>query len=97
MKIQRQATSHIAPFGVRMQPDLRFKLEESAAANGRSMNAEIIARLEQSFSVQNQFDAAAVSAIIEQTIKSTLENIEPKNFSYKKSILKINQEDLKKD
>lgn len=78
------------PYPLRMPDDLRSKLEEEANKIGRSLHAEIIARLEQSFSVQNQFDAAAVSAIIEQTIKSTLENIEPKNFSYKKSILNVN-------
>lgn len=45
----RAPTSHIAPFGLRMQPELREKLEESAAKNGRSLNAELIARLESSF------------------------------------------------
>jgi len=84
-------------YPLRMPDELRLKLENEAKKVGRSLHAEIVARLEQSFSEKNQFDAAAVSAIIEQTIKSTLENIEPKNFSYKKSILKIKQEDLKKD
>lgn len=45
----RAPTSHIAPFGLRMQPELRKKLEESASKNGRSLNAELIARLESSF------------------------------------------------
>jgi hypothetical protein len=42
----RQPTSHIAPFGVRMQPDLKARLEAAAVQSGRSMNAEIIRRLE---------------------------------------------------
>ncbi|QQD22871.1 Arc family DNA-binding protein [Oceanospirillaceae bacterium ASx5O] len=42
-------TSHIAPFGLRMQPVLRAQLENSARASGRSMNAEIVHRLERSF------------------------------------------------
>lgn len=46
----RPATAHIPPFGLRMQPDLKARVEESAKANGRSMNAEIVARLEDSFS-----------------------------------------------
>jgi hypothetical protein len=42
----RQATSHIPPFGVRMQPDLKARLEAAAKDSGRSLNAEIVARLE---------------------------------------------------
>ncbi len=45
----RSTTAHIAPFGLRMQPDLRAKLEDAASASGRSLNAEIVARLEASF------------------------------------------------
>lgn len=44
----RPSTSHIAPFGLRMQPELRARLEESAQKTGRSLNAEIVARLEES-------------------------------------------------
>lgn len=36
----------IPPFGLRMLPPLRQSLEEAARQNGRSLNAEIIARLE---------------------------------------------------
>ena len=43
------ATGNIAPFGLRMLPDLREQIEAAAKASGRSMNAEIIARLQQSF------------------------------------------------
>lgn len=39
----------IAPFGLRMQPDLKERIEKAASINNRSMNAEIIARLEMSF------------------------------------------------
>lgn len=40
---------NINPFGLRMQPALRSKVEEAAKQNHRSLNAEIIARLEESF------------------------------------------------
>ncbi len=36
-------------FVVRMPPGMREKIAEAAENNGRSMNAEIISRLEQSF------------------------------------------------
>lgn len=36
----------VSPFGLRMPPDLQARVKRDAAANNRSMNAEIIARLE---------------------------------------------------
>jgi hypothetical protein len=39
----------IPPFGLRMQSGLKRRLEEAAKADGRSLNSEIVARLEQSF------------------------------------------------
>lgn len=35
----------IAPFGVRMPPELKTRIEAEAKANGRSMNTEVVARL----------------------------------------------------
>jgi len=40
--------SAIVPYGLRMPPDLKGKLEEAARSSGRSLNTEIVARLEQS-------------------------------------------------
>lgn len=45
-------TSDIAPLGVRMQPELKDALVEAARKNGRSLNAEVVLRLEQSFDVE---------------------------------------------
>lgn len=45
----RPATASINPFGLRMQPELRERLEASAGLSGRSLNAEIVQRLEASF------------------------------------------------
>jgi hypothetical protein len=42
-------TGQIAPFGLRMLPEQREKIEEAARVSGRSMNAEIVARLQASF------------------------------------------------
>jgi hypothetical protein len=39
----------INPFGLRMPPDLRAKLEEAAAASGRSLNAELLHRIASTF------------------------------------------------
>lgn len=40
---------NINPFGLRLQPSLKAKVEEAAKKNRRSLNAEIAARLEESF------------------------------------------------
>lgn len=42
--------SDINPFGLRMDEDLRKKVESAAKESGRSINAEIAHRLAQSFS-----------------------------------------------
>lgn len=39
----------IAPFGVRMPTELKALVEEVAAANGRSINAEVLTRPQESF------------------------------------------------
>lgn len=39
----------IAPFGVRMPPDLKERVSAAAKANNRSMNAEIVATLEEKY------------------------------------------------
>ena len=38
----KELLANIAPFGLRMQQDLRARVVKSAAENGRSMNAEIV-------------------------------------------------------
>lgn len=43
---KKKPMAAIAPFGLRMQPELKERIEKAAAQNNRSMNAEIIARLE---------------------------------------------------
>lgn len=42
-------TRDIAPFGVRMPPDLKDRVAAAAKSNNRSMNAEIVATLEEKY------------------------------------------------
>lgn len=46
-----QKIGNIAPYGLRMMPELREKIERAAFENGRSMNSEITSRLEYTFEV----------------------------------------------
>lgn len=41
--------SNIPPFGLRMLPELKERVAQAAEETGRSLNAEIVARLEGSF------------------------------------------------
>jgi hypothetical protein len=42
-------TGSIAPLGLRLLPELRNQIEDAARTNGRSLNAEVTARLQSSF------------------------------------------------
>jgi hypothetical protein len=48
-EIGRPQTAHIAPFGLRLQPELKERIEAASKTAGRSMNAEIVDRLDRSF------------------------------------------------
>lgn len=54
MADERKPMANIAPFGLRMQPDLKVRVETAAKANNRSLNAEIVERLERSFDTDHQ-------------------------------------------
>jgi len=47
-------------FRLRIPEELKSKVEEAAASNHRSMTAEIVARLEQSFNDVNDLDTGNV-------------------------------------
>ncbi|TNB48490.1 Arc family DNA-binding protein [Martelella lutilitoris] len=51
----------IAPFGLRMQAPLKEKIKEAAEKNGRSMNAEIIYRLEEYDKLSAALDFAMIN------------------------------------
>lgn len=62
--VTRLHTSHIPPFGLRLQQDLKDALEQAAKAQGRSLNAEIVNRLQKSMSLTDtDMDQAAVRAV----------------------------------
>lgn len=62
-----------------MLPDLKARIEEAAAENGRSLNAEIVARLEQSLdplivNVRNTGDIyGELEKIVQRTIRTVRE------------------------
>jgi len=64
----RPATGHITPFGLRMQPELKERLEVAAHKAGRSLNAEVVDRLERSFGESPQSTDEEVEALLFRAI-----------------------------
>ena len=56
----------ITPFALRMRPELRKKVEEAAAENKRSLNAEISGRLESTFDIEDSVREVAPGCPINQ-------------------------------
>lgn len=61
--------SNIAPFGLRLQPDLKKRLEESADKESRSLNAEIVTRLEESFEQFGELKTFSDGELIDELIR----------------------------
>lgn len=64
--------SDVPPFGLRMLPDLKKRIEEAAEKSRRSINAEIVARLEES--LQNE-KFAFMNVPLEDRIKELEEDV----------------------
>lgn len=61
---------HQAPsYPLRMPAELRERLEEAATETGRSVNAEIVARLQQSFVARTELTRAEVLTIVKATVE----------------------------
>ncbi len=59
----------LTPFGVRFPTDLKEKIQKSANKNTRSMNAEIIARVAESFDGRNELEQFSDGELIDELIR----------------------------
>ena len=75
-KPDKQRISSVPPFGLRMLPDLRQRLEEAAEANERSLNSEIVARLEDSLSEKSEDKLSSIQQTAEMSMLTMLNFIE---------------------
>lgn len=64
-KPPEEKIGNVAPFGLRMLPHLKTRLEASAEARGVSLNSEIVQRLEETFDGATVLLPAAVRRRIE--------------------------------
>jgi hypothetical protein len=58
----------IPPFGLRLRPDLKMRLEAAARANGRSLNSEITARLERSLPIDDRVSPVSPNLTLEERL-----------------------------
>lgn len=68
---------NINPFGLRLQPELKAQLEKAASDNKRSLNAEITARLQESFTekrvAEGRMTALEIKSLMtEMTLTGTM-------------------------
>lgn len=87
--------SKIPDFRIRIPPELKENIRESAEKNNRSMNAEIILRLERSFAQEQGNEIVGVSF----DTKWLGDNIDQAKFSKAIDYLfnKALEEDIKKE
>jgi hypothetical protein len=55
----------VSPYPVRLTPELREQLENAARAGGRSLNAEMLLRLEASFMDVGEIQSLTAAQVIE--------------------------------
>ncbi|WP_104018438.1 Arc family DNA-binding protein [Roseovarius nitratireducens] len=63
------------PYGLRMPPDLKDRVKAAAKANNRSMNAEIVATLEEKYPAPrlSERDEALIQFMLENVPKDEVE------------------------
>jgi hypothetical protein len=71
---QKELLANIAPFGLRMQPDLKDRIKAEAERSNRSMNAEIIARLEESLDGGGA-EAARLKSLLQEEHEASMRAI----------------------
>lgn len=64
--MQNESQSQVITIKLRVSPDLKSKIEASAKAHNRSMNQDMVARLQESFSEDAAIDRDEVAALIKQ-------------------------------
>lgn len=66
----------IAPFGLRMPAELKARIDAAAEKNGRSINAECVARLHESFEGRTAMADFPVGALLEEIISRLGANVQ---------------------
>lgn len=65
----KQKHEHINPFGLRLQSDLKTRLEKAAQTVPQSLNSEITGRLERSFQERHELSSFSDGELIDELIR----------------------------
>ena len=87
----------LAPTGVRIPSKLKSMLKEKAKANNRSMNAEIVARLEASFLTDTRQLDLSVQSLINIVEERVLKKVSKANDTTEKYKLSIQLSDQERE
>lgn len=68
-QMAKQKINNISPFNLRLQPELKSQLESEARKSGRSLNAEITERLEESLGAARGLAAYSDGQLLDEVIK----------------------------
>jgi len=88
----KKEPQQVSPYPIRLTAELKEKLKQSAKENGRSLNAEMLIRLDSSFNQNTEqhfidsinVDKKNAKRYIKQVIQELLEEIEKSKKSTKK-------------
>lgn len=58
----------ISPIGLRVPPELKTLIRQAASKNGRSMNSEILSRLEASFDPRVDLTKVATGELVRELV-----------------------------
>lgn len=65
----KQKLQYINPFGLRLQPELKEKLEAMARKVPHSLNAEIVKRLEESLTARHSLSEYSDGELLDELIR----------------------------
>jgi len=84
LEVDEENIRDLAPTGIRIPSKLKSTLKEKAKENNRSMNAEIVARLEESFCTEERdkelLSSFSVDSVEELSTAMKLLSADIKNF-----------------
>lgn len=92
MSDESKYPTRIAPYGLRMPPDLKERVEAAAKFNNRSMNAEIVATLEEKYPAPTPFGDALTAAMRawEEVIREMEEiNVQMRSTKDPKEVIRL--------
>ena len=85
MSEDRVPMANIPPFGLRMRPDLKARIEEASRANNRSLNAEIVSRLYDSLDLDSLKKTYVDSEMARDTQALLIESMSRENEALRKA------------